>query len=231
MAVLLQSEGRERERRPGHRRSPLPSPSSPRQQIGACERQRVGEQEDQVVAKHRRLGARSEQPRRRMADQGVGEGERVFRGARTGSTERSPAAGARGRGRPRRPATTVAGDPGVLGDVVSQVQNERPVHDDREQTHSAASTASSRAVTRSPASGIRGMLAGWRRGVSDPTLDSCRRFRPLRYGVLPERRPTGTATWTARFAQRSGRRARCSIDSSAVLGPRRRTRGSCDRAP
>ena len=64
----------------------------------------------------------------------------------------------------------------VLRDVVSQVQDERPVHDHRKQQAPATSTASSRAVTRSPASGIRGMLAGWRCwiGAPDTTARSTR---------------------------------------------------------
>ena len=58
MAVLLQPEGRERERRPRDRRSPPPEPELPRQQVGAGEGQRIGEQEEQVVAEHRGLRAR-----------------------------------------------------------------------------------------------------------------------------------------------------------------------------
>ena len=80
MPVLLEPERRERERGPGDRRSAAPQPQLPRQQVGAEERQRVGEQEHEVVAEHRRVRTRAEQPRRGVADQRVGERQRVVEG-------------------------------------------------------------------------------------------------------------------------------------------------------
>ena len=64
MAVLLEPKRRERERRPRDRGPPGPQPELPGQQVGAEERQRVGEQEHEVVAEHRRVRPGPEEPRR-----------------------------------------------------------------------------------------------------------------------------------------------------------------------
>ena len=177
VAVLLQPEGRERERRPGDRRSPPPEPELARQQIGAGERQRVGEQEEQVVAEHRGLRTRSKEPRRGVADQGVGEGERVAQGpelVRLKEVERLVGEGVAVPGHLPRLRERI---PEVLGDVCSQVQDERPVHDHREQA--GARDEHHQLACRDPLTGLghpRHACRVARAGSRDATTANRRRF-------------------------------------------------------
>src|ERR671911_683729 len=56
---------------------PRPSPPPPPPTPPPGERERVGKQEQHVVPRHRGLRARSDQARRRVAEQGVGERQGV----------------------------------------------------------------------------------------------------------------------------------------------------------
>jgi len=76
--VLLQPVGRVRERRARDRGSDRAQPQLAREQIGAEERQRVGEEEEQVVADHRRVRPAADDPSGRVADQCIAEGQRVL---------------------------------------------------------------------------------------------------------------------------------------------------------
>jgi len=77
VSVLLEPEGGKRERGPRHRGAAAPQPELPSEQVGAGERKRVGEQEQEVVAEHGGVGAGAEERRRCVSDERVGERERV----------------------------------------------------------------------------------------------------------------------------------------------------------
>ena len=131
--VLLQAEGRERERGARHRRAAGAEPELAGQQVGAHERERVGEQEHQVVAEDGGVRARADQPGGGVADERVGEGEGVAeRPELVGVEEVERLVGER----VAVPCHLVGLGEGVaqvLGDVVAQVQDQGPVHDHRDQ--------------------------------------------------------------------------------------------------
>jgi hypothetical protein len=131
--VLLEAEGREGESRPGDDRSRGPDPQLARQQVCAEEGQRVGEQEQHVVARHGGLAPRPDQPGRRVAEQGVGECKRVVeRPELVGLEELERLMGERVAA-PRHLPRLHQRVAEVLGDVLSQMQHQRPVHDHGEQ--------------------------------------------------------------------------------------------------
>ena len=73
MTGLGDAVGRVGERRRRRRRAELAQPQLAREQVGADEAQRPGEQKQQVVTNQRRHGARAEEARRAVAEQRVRE--------------------------------------------------------------------------------------------------------------------------------------------------------------
>jgi hypothetical protein len=132
--VLLQPERSEGERGAGDRSAARPEPELAGQEVSADEPERVGEQEHQVVSVDRRVRAGADQAGGGVPDQRVREGERVaerpelvcIEEVKRLVRERMAVPGHLVRLRER-----VAE---ILGDVVAQVQDQRPVHDHRHQT-------------------------------------------------------------------------------------------------
>ncbi len=133
MAVLLQPERREGEGRAGHRGPAAAEPELASQEVGAHERERVREQEHQVVPEHGGMRAGTDQPRGGIADQRIGERECVSERpelVRVEEVERLMGERVAVPGHLVRLGERVAE---VLGDVVAQVEDQRPVHDQRDQ--------------------------------------------------------------------------------------------------
>ena len=133
VAVVLEAKRREGERGPRDRGADRAEPELAGEEVGARERERVGEEEEHVVAHDRGLRARADQARRRVADQRVRERQRVVERPELVRLEEVE--------RLVRERVTVPGDlprlhervAEVLGHVVAEVERQRPVHDDREQ--------------------------------------------------------------------------------------------------
>src|SRR5204863_9453279 len=75
--VLLEPEGCEGEGGARDHRARRAQPELAREQVRAEEGERVGEEEEQVVADERRVRPATDQTGRRIADESVAEGERV----------------------------------------------------------------------------------------------------------------------------------------------------------
>ena len=183
VAVLLEPEGREGERRPGDERRRGPEAELAREQVGAEERQRVGEQEQQVVARPRRRAApsRSARParsraarRRRRACRASGQNWFAWKKSSGWWASAWP---------PQATCHACAsGSPRSLRDVLAQVQDQRPVHDDREQA--GAEREQQQLARGDPA------LLGGRHGAG-----SCQR-RPVRGRQRPAGPPVDEASQT-----------------------------------
>ena len=133
VAVLLQPVGRVGEGRAGDHGADGPEPEFAGEQVRAEEGERVGEDEERVVADHRRVRALADQSRRRIPDQGVPEGERVVgRPEAIGveEVERLVEQGVTAPGRLPGLRQRVAD---VAWDGRPQMQDQGPGHHDREQ--------------------------------------------------------------------------------------------------
>jgi hypothetical protein len=132
-ATLLEPERRECVRRSGDERGAAAQAELTGEQVGAEEGERVGEEEQQVVADQGGVRPVADQPGRGVADEPVGEGERVLEGPELVRVEEVE--------RLRRQRVPAPRDlPGlrkriaqVPGHGLPQVQDERPVGDDRDQ--------------------------------------------------------------------------------------------------
>jgi hypothetical protein len=156
LPVHGQAEGRVGERGTRHGTPGAIGAELPGEQIGAGEGERVRQQEEEVVAGQRGGLARTDQPGRRVAEQRVREGQavgerpervRVEEGERLGQ-QRVPLPGELPRGSDR-----VAE---VLGDVVVELEEERPAHRDGQQSAAEKDQAElTRAeMRRSPEAGV-----------------------------------------------------------------------------
>ena len=130
--LLLQAPGRVGERRAGDERARPAGAELAREQVRAGEAQRVGDQEQQVVAGDGRVHAFADEARGRVADERVGDRKAVaHRPERVGLKE------AEGLRLQRVP---VPGDlprlhervAEILRDDLAEVQRQRPVHHERE---------------------------------------------------------------------------------------------------
>ncbi len=136
VAVHRGAERRVGEGHPHHRRGERAQAELPAEQVGARERERVGEHEQQVVASERGHLAVPDQPRRRVAQQRVGEREAVAERperVRLPEVERVVEQRVPGPGQLPGGANRIAQ---VLRDAMARVKHQRPAHRHGEQRRS-----------------------------------------------------------------------------------------------
>jgi hypothetical protein len=129
VAVLLEAEGGEGVGRAGDGGTSGTESQLARQQVRAGEREGVGEQEHQVVADDGRVGALPDQSGGRVADERVGERERVAERPELVGVEEVQRLVDERVAVPCHLVRLRQRVTEVLRDVAAQVQDQRPVHD------------------------------------------------------------------------------------------------------
>ena len=157
VAVLLHAKRRVGEGGARDRRARWSESHLARQQVGPEEAERVGEEEEQVVAGHRRAGTVPDQPGGRVADQRVPERERIGLGPELVGLEEVERLRLQRVPSPRDLPSLRQRVAEVLRDRLVQVQRQRPVHhhrdeDRRERRQQHLAAGDRRALRQAPRS-------------------------------------------------------------------------------